>query len=77
VFASSGALLLCCVDRSGQLAGLRQRMREAFPGAQAAHVPPWLHVIMRVVGLGCWPLQAIAPAYMHCEAGVAQLQLPT
>lgn len=39
VFASSGALLLCCVDRSGQLAGLRKRMREAFPGAQAAPFP--------------------------------------
>ena len=33
VFASSGALLLCCVDRSSQLADLRQRMRAAFPGA--------------------------------------------
>ena len=33
VFASSGALLLCCVDRSSQLAELRQRMRTTFPGA--------------------------------------------
>ena len=32
VFASSGALLLCCVDRSSQLADLRQRMRSTFPG---------------------------------------------
>ena len=33
LFASSGALLLCCVDRSRQLADLRQRMRATFPGA--------------------------------------------
>lgn len=32
VLASSGALLLCCVDRSSQLADLRQRMRATFPG---------------------------------------------
>ncbi len=32
VFANSGTLLLCLVDTTGQLAGLRQRIREAFPG---------------------------------------------
>jgi hypothetical protein len=32
VFANSGTLLLCLVDTTGQLAGLRQKIREAFPG---------------------------------------------
>lgn len=35
VFANSGTLLLCLVDTTGQLAGLRQKVREAFPGASS------------------------------------------
>ena len=33
VFASSGTLLLCCVERTAALPGLRRRCRAAFPGA--------------------------------------------
>lgn len=33
VLADSGTLLLCSVDTSGQLAGLRRRLKDAFPGA--------------------------------------------
>lgn len=32
VFANSGTLLLCLVDVTGQLAEMRQKMRQAFPG---------------------------------------------
>ena len=32
VFANSGTLLLCLVDTTGKLAGMRQKIREAFPG---------------------------------------------
>ena len=35
VFANSGTLLLCCVERSGNLAGFRQRTKATFPGASA------------------------------------------
>ncbi len=33
VFAGSGTLLLCCVERTATLPGLRRRCRAAFPGA--------------------------------------------
>ena len=33
VLASSGTLLLCCVERTAVLPGLRRRCRAAFPGA--------------------------------------------
>lgn len=32
VFAASGTLLLCCVDTSGVLAGMRSKIRKVFPG---------------------------------------------
>ena len=45
VFANSGTLLLCCVDHSGNLAGLRQRARETFKGA-AARQSSIMHVTL-------------------------------
>ncbi|KAK9828424.1 hypothetical protein WJX81_006698 [Elliptochloris bilobata] len=57
VFASSGALLLCCVDRSGQLAGLRQRMRSTFPGASAKQSTIFHITLLRVLSP-----QQLAPA---------------
>ena len=33
VFANSGTLLLCLLDPSRTMAGFRQRIRSAFPGA--------------------------------------------
>lgn len=35
VFANSGTLLLCLVDTTGRLAGMRQKIRKAFPGASS------------------------------------------
>jgi hypothetical protein len=32
LMADSGTLLLCCVDTSGTMAGLRKRLKNAFPG---------------------------------------------
>lgn len=35
VFANSGTVLLCLVDTTGKLAGMRQQIREAFPDASS------------------------------------------
>ena len=45
VFANSGTLLLCCVDHSGNLAAIRQKLRAAFRGA-ASRQSSIMHVTL-------------------------------
>ena len=37
VFANTGTLLLCLVDLTGQLAAMRQKIRDALPGIGLPH----------------------------------------
>ncbi|KAK9817064.1 hypothetical protein WJX72_009004 [[Myrmecia] bisecta] len=49
VFADSGTLLLCSIDRSGQLTRLRQQLRASFPGASTKQTSTMHVSLLRVL----------------------------
>ncbi|KAK9905600.1 hypothetical protein WJX75_002804 [Coccomyxa subellipsoidea] len=49
VFAASGTLLLCCVDTSGVLAGLRTKIRKVFPGGPVKQSSIFHVTLLRVL----------------------------
>lgn len=63
VFATSGTLLLCFVDVSGRLAGLRCSMRTTFTGKHPCHPtsPPF----------ACCPRVGADPFYEHVQLCVS------
>jgi hypothetical protein len=65
--ADSGTLLLTCVDVSGQVAGLRQRLQASFPGAPPRQSTIFHASLARVLVEKQLDARSIARIHRKCE----------
>ncbi|EIE23652.1 hypothetical protein COCSUDRAFT_63177 [Coccomyxa subellipsoidea C-169] len=74
VFAASGTLLLCCVDISGVLAGLRTKIRRVFPGGPMKQSSIFHVTLMRILEPQAMSRDQVEAIHTACQQETERLK---